>query len=99
MHLESLITFCFPHPAFALILSLVNLLPFDHLPAHTPRRLVPARVDRGDWSQIAPLLDRLETAAEHCRTAAELERWLRDWGDLSAARVAHSWRRYIARHC
>jgi len=99
MHLESLITFCFPHPAFALILSLVNLLPFDHLPAHTPRRFVPAKVDRGDWSQIAPLLDRLETAAAQCRTAAALERWLLDWSELSAALDEESSRRYIAMTC
>src|SRR5437867_13218513 len=77
----------------------MNLLPFDPLPAHTPRQFVPARVDWGDWSQIAPLLDLLETRAAQCATAAELERWLLDWSELSAALDEESSCRYIAMTC
>jgi hypothetical protein len=31
----------------------MNLLPFGELPVHTPRRLMPERMDLGDWKAIA----------------------------------------------
>jgi oligoendopeptidase F len=63
----------------------MNLLPFDRLPPHTPRRFVPEEIDLGDWSQIAPLFDRLDTAALQSGGVSDLERWLLDWSELSAA--------------
>src|SRR5438477_1534342 len=84
---------------FALIFSPMSLLPFDHLPAHSPRRFVPEKIDWDDGSQIAPLFDGLETNAAHCKNAADLESWLLDWSELNAAVDEESSRRYIAMTC
>src|SRR5947209_13180537 len=84
---------------FALILEPMSLLPFDHLPAHSPRRFVPEKIDWGDGSQTAPLFDRLETHAAQCKNAADLESWLLDWSELNAAVDEESSRRYIAMTC
>jgi oligoendopeptidase F len=77
----------------------MNLLPFGKLPAYRPRTFVPQTVDLGDWPQIAPLFDQLENCAAHCKTAADLERWLLDWSELNAALDEESSRRYIAMTC
>ncbi len=77
----------------------MNLLPFGELPAHKPRKLVPRIIDLGDWPQIAPLFDQLAARAASCKTPAELERWLLDWSELSAALDEESSRRYIAMTC
>jgi len=53
------------------------------LPKEFPRRFVPADVDLGDWDQIKPMLDELERRP--IRTAHELEQWLLDGSELSAA--------------
>src|SRR2546427_265094 len=84
---------------FALILSPMNLLPFDQLPAHWPRRFVPERIDWGDGSLIALLFDGLETNAARCTNAADFESWLLDWSELNAAVDEESSRRYIAMTC
>ncbi len=75
----------------------MSLLPFAALPAHKPRRFVPEKIDLGDWAQIAPLFEQLET--RDCAAVAELERWLIDWSELSAALDEESSRRYIAMTC
>lgn len=77
----------------------MNLLPFGTLPAHKPRRFVPEQIDLGDWKQIAPLFDQLESRVSASKTAAELENWLIDWSELSAALDEESSRRYIAMTC
>jgi oligoendopeptidase F len=77
----------------------MDLLPFDALPAHKPRRFVPEGIDLGDWGRIAPLFDQLEVRALACATAAALEQWLLDWGELSAAIDEESAKRYIAMTC
>ena len=77
----------------------MNLLPFGKLPTHKPRAFVPQSVDLGDWPQIAPLFEQLELRASKCRSAADLERWLLDWGELNAALDEESSRRYIAMTC
>ncbi len=77
----------------------MNLLPFDALPAFKPRTFVPPRVDWGDWDQIAPLYDQLEARAAQCKTPADLERWLLDWSELSAALDQDGSLRYIAMTC
>jgi oligoendopeptidase F len=77
----------------------MDLLPFDSLPAHTPRRFVPGQIDLGEWAQIAPLFDRLEKQAAEFKTSSELERWLLDWSELSAALDEESAKRYIAMTC
>ena len=77
----------------------MNLLPFGNLPAHKPRRFVPVKIDFADWSQLAPLFDRLETRAPQCQSIADLEHWLLDWSELNAALDEESSRRYIAMTC
>jgi oligoendopeptidase F len=77
----------------------MNLLPFGKLPAHKPRKFVPPTIDLGDWPQIAPLFDQLEKRAAQCQSAADLEHWLLDWSELSAALDEESSRRYIAMTC
>jgi len=77
----------------------MDLLPFDALPAHNPRRFVPERIDLGDWGRIAPLFDQLEARAPACASTADLERWLLDWSELSAAIDEESAKRYIAMTC
>ena len=41
----------------------MSLLPFSELPPYKPRHFVPAQIDLGDWTQIAPLFDALEKRA------------------------------------
>lgn len=77
----------------------MNLLPFGQLPAFAPRQFVPAQINLGDWKQLAPLFDALESRPSECGTIADLERWLLDWGELSAALDEESSRRYIAMTC
>ena len=77
----------------------MNLLPFGKLPAAKPRAFVPQTIDLGDWPQIAPLFDQLESRAANCKSAAGLERWLLDWSELNAALDEEASRRYIAMTC
>lgn len=77
----------------------MDLLPFEALPPHKPRRFVPIAIDLGDWARVAPLFDQLEQRASACATPADLERWLLDWSELSAALDEESTRRYIAMTC
>jgi oligoendopeptidase F len=77
----------------------MNLLPFSNLPAHAPRRFVPAQIDLGDWSQIAPLFDQLDARAPQCRARAEFEQWILDQGELAAALDQEGSQRYIAMTC
>lgn len=77
----------------------MNLLPFGKLTPARPRSFVPPDADLGDWRQIAPLFDRLETLAAQTTAVAGLERWLLDWSELSAALDEEASRRYIAMTC
>jgi oligoendopeptidase F len=69
------------------------------LPAYKPRRFVPGQIDLGDWAQLSPLFDRLETQGAACVTVVELEHWLVDWSELTAALEEEASRRYIAMTC
>jgi oligoendopeptidase F len=77
----------------------MNLLPFDNLPAYKPRKFVPTDVNWNEWSQIAPLFDKLETKAAEAKSATDLEKWLLDWSELNAAIDEEGSRRYIAMTC
>jgi oligoendopeptidase F len=78
----------------------MSSLPFGKLPPFQPRRFLPAAdLNAGDWSQVAPLFDRLESRAPQCATAADLEAWLVDWSELGAALGDESARRFIAMTC
>ena len=74
-------------------------LPFGPLPSHEPRRFVPTTTDLGDWAPLGQLFDALEVRAAGCHSAADLEGWLRDWSELSAALDEEGSRRYIAMTC
>ena len=84
--------------AFA-IFARMNLLPFEDLPAYSPRRFVPTQIDLGEWAQIAPLFDLLETRASQCHAVADFERWILDGGELAAALEEEASKRYIAMTC
>jgi oligoendopeptidase F len=77
----------------------MNLLPFEELPVHTPRRLLPERIDLGEWNQIAPLFETVEQNLNSAKSVAELERALLDWSELSAALDEEGSKRYIAMTC
>ena len=77
----------------------MSVLPFGQLPAFAPRRFVPAQANLGDWTQIVPLFDLLETRARQGNTLADLEHWLLDWSELDAALDEESSCRYIAMTC
>jgi oligoendopeptidase F len=77
----------------------MSLLPFDQLPPHRPRKFVPEQIDLADWAQISPLFDRLEGRVSQCRSAQELEQWLSDWSEISAALDEESSKRHIAMTC
>lgn len=77
----------------------MELLPFRSLPAYKPRRFVPAGLDLADWAQVRPCFERQEANSPRCKTAADLEEWLLDWSELSAALDEESSKRYIAMTC
>jgi len=77
----------------------MNLLPFNNLPAYRPRNFVPDKIDWSAWDQIAPLYERLEARAAECQSVADLEKWLMDWSELSAAIEQDHSERYIAMTC
>ncbi|MGC3961459.1 MAG: M3 family oligoendopeptidase [Verrucomicrobiota bacterium] len=77
----------------------MNLLPFGSLPAFKSRQFVPAQLDLGDWTKLAPLFAQLETRIAAAKTVADLEAWLFAWGELSAALDEEASRRYIAMTC
>lgn len=59
-----------------------------------PRQFVPAGATMGDWAQIEPLFKQLQ--ARPISSAEELEQWLFDCSELSAAIGEERSRRYIA---
>jgi oligoendopeptidase F len=77
----------------------MTLLPFGNLPPHTARQLVPVDIDLGNWQALAPLFDAVEQKLSSAQSAAELERALLDWSELSAALDEESAKRYIAMTC
>ncbi len=77
----------------------MNLLPFGELPPYRARRFVPEKIDLGNWAEIAPLFDALEKRAPQCASPGDLERWLLDASELTAALDEEGGRRYIAMTC
>lgn len=74
-------------------------LPFAPSPPHVPRCFLPTDLDLGHWTEIAPWFDTLERRAASCQNAADFERWILDWGELSAALDEEGSKRYIAMTC
>jgi oligoendopeptidase F len=77
----------------------MSLLPFENLPAYRPRRFVPVQINFGNWSEVAPLFDRLEERIGACDTIEALEEWILDSGELAAALDEEASKRYIAMTC
>jgi oligoendopeptidase F len=77
----------------------MDLLPFKSLTPHRARRFVPTQIDLGNWEQLAPLFEQLEKGASECKNPDQLEGWLLDWSELSAALDEESSKRYIAMTC
>lgn len=77
----------------------MSLLPFGTLPPYKKRSLIPSQINLGDWSQIAPWFDSLQQRIQEIKTVADLEAWLLDWAELSAALDQESACRYIAMSC
>ena len=77
----------------------MSLLPFSDLPPYKPRRFVPANLNLGDWSQIGPLFDTLEKRIAEIKEPKQIEDWLLDWGELTAALEEEGAKRYIAMSC
>src|SRR5260221_595501 len=71
----------------------MNITPYQ------PRQFLPKEVDLTDIEKLAPLFDRLKTNLEAVRSVAELERWLQDHSEVSAALAESSSIRYIAMTC
>src|SRR5687767_131709 len=84
---------------FSRIVARMNLLPFGELPVHTPRKLLPAKIDLGDWNQVAPLFDAMEQKLASANSVAELERALIDWSEHSAEIDEEGSKRYIGMTC
>jgi oligoendopeptidase F len=59
-----------------------------------PRKFVPQDADMGDWAQVEPLFKQL--LARHPSSVQELEQWLADYSELSAAHGEEGSKRYIA---
>jgi oligoendopeptidase F len=62
-----------------------------------PRRFVPAEADMGDWGQIQPLFEALES--RRIDTVEQLEQWLVDTSELTSCIREESSERYVAMTC
>ncbi len=66
--------------------------------ASTPvRRYVPQQIDLADWSKLSPMYNDL--LDRPIGSAGELERWLLDFSELTAAVDEYGSRRYIEKSC
>jgi oligoendopeptidase F len=77
----------------------MKLLPFGQLAPYRPRTFVPAQLEFGLWSQIAPLYDELEQRLAACASVGALEQWLLDWSELTACLDEEAATRQIAMTC
>ena len=77
----------------------MTALPFGTLAPYRPRQFVPATADLGDWTQLETLYRTLEERLTRASSPEELERFLLDWGELSAALDQEGSQRYIAMTC
>ena len=77
----------------------MDLLPFGELAPFKAREFVPANLDLGNWEAIAAVFDELENRVAACTSSTELEGWLLDVNELSAALDEEGSKRYIAMTC
>lgn len=62
-----------------------------------PRQFVPANADMGDWSQIEPLFDQLDSRPVD--TTDQLDQWMLDGSELAACIEEEGTGRYVAMTC
>ncbi len=77
----------------------MSLLPFGDLTPFKPRAFVPADLNLGDWAAIAPVFTELEERLAGCESVTDLEGWLLEVNELSAALDEEGSKRYIAMTC
>jgi len=77
----------------------MELLPFGKLAPYKPRTFVPAELDLGNWDEILPVFDQLQQGIVACESAADLESWLLEVSELTAALDEEGSKRYIAMTC
>lgn len=64
-----------------------------------PRRFLPDTIDLTDTAQLAPIFDKLSANLDAAASVADLEAWLRDQSEVSAALAESSSLTYIAMTC
>ena len=64
-----------------------------------PRQFLPETIDLTDTAQLTPIFERLENTLREAGSAADLEDWLRDHSEVSAALAESSSLTYIAMTC
>ena len=64
-----------------------------------PRNFVPSDLNLGDWIVIAPVFTQLEERLADCDSVTDLEGWLLEVNELSAALDEEGSKRYIAMTC
>ena len=77
----------------------MSLLPFEDLSPYKPRVFVPANLDLGNWTSIEPVFKQLEESINGCKSPKDLEEWLLQVNELSAALDEEGAKRYIAKTC
>jgi oligoendopeptidase F len=65
----------------------------------TPRRFLPETIDLTDTAQLAPIFEKLEAVLDRAASVADLEAWLLDHSEVSAALGESSSLAYIAMTC
>lgn len=74
----------------------MSKLPFGELPPYRKRTFVPPAVDWDDQQAVARLFDLLEEKLAACQSPEDLQRWLLEESELTAALSEERTRRYIA---
>src|ERR1700683_751273 len=64
-----------------------------------PRQFLPESIDLSDTAQLAPVFDKLSAKLDAAKSAADLEAWLRDHSEVTAALSEASSLAYIAMTC
>ena len=77
----------------------MNPLSFASIKPYESRKFVPKKIDLGDWRQVEPLLDRLESELKKVVGLQQLEAWLKMSGEFFSAIKQESALRYIAMTC
>ena len=80
----------------ALFCGIVEAMLTSHF---APRQFLPTTIDLTDVAQLAPVFEKLETKLNEAGSLAEMEAWLRDHSEVSAALSESSSLAYIAMTC